>query len=57
MTERRTKLKPSRRPRPEDYRDAVKRAEEIAGKLRAKYPGRKFSDSTEIVRADRDMRD
>lgn len=56
MTKLKTSLKPSRRPRPEDVRDAVSRAEEIAGKLRTKYPGRKFADSTEIVRADRDSR-
>lgn len=56
MSERKTGIQPSRRPRPEDYRDAMKRAEEVAGKLRSRRPGRKFSDSTQIVRADRDAR-
>lgn len=57
MTDRKTPLEPTRSPKPEDVRDAVRRAEEIAGKIRDKYPGRKFGDSTEIVREDRDTRD
>lgn len=56
MAERKTPLKPTRSPRPEDVRDAVRRAEEIHGRLAAKYPGRVFPDSTAIVREDRDTR-
>lgn len=57
MAERKTPLKPTRSPRPEDVRDAVRRAEEIHDRLAAKYPGRVFPDSTAIVREDRDTRD
>jgi hypothetical protein len=56
MTNRKTPLKPSRRPRPEDIRGATRRAREFADQLRAKYPDREFADSTEIVREDRDNR-
>lgn len=38
MTDRKTPLKPSRRPRPEDIRGATRRAREFADRLRAKYP-------------------
>lgn len=54
MTERKTKLKPSRRPKPEDYRGATRRAQEIHDCLKAQ--GYRFPDSTEIVRQDRDTR-
>ena len=54
MTERKTKLKPSRKPRPEDYRGAADHAQEIHDRLKAE--GYRFSDSTEIVRQDRDTR-
>ena len=57
MTDRKTPLKPTRRPRPEGARGAAGRAREFADRLRAKYPGRGFPDSTEIVREDRDARD
>jgi hypothetical protein len=56
MTNKKTPLKPSRRPRPEDIRGATRRAREFADCLRAKYPDREFADSTEIVRKDRDTR-
>jgi hypothetical protein len=56
MTDRKTPLKPSRRPRPEDVSGAARRAREFADRLRAKYPDREFADSTEIVREDRDNR-
>jgi hypothetical protein len=56
MTDKKTPLKPSRRPRPEDVRGAAGRAREFAEQLRAKYPGREFEDSAEIVREDRDQR-
>lgn len=54
MTERKTKLEPSRRPRPEDYQGAARRAQEIHDRLEAQ--GHRFSDSTEIIRQDRDTR-
>jgi len=57
MTDKKTPLKPSRRPRPEDVRGAAGRAREFADRLRAKYPGREFPDSADIVREDRDTRD
>lgn len=57
MNKRKTPLEPSRSPRPEDVRDAVDRARRSVARLRAKYPGRVFPDSTEIVREDRDTRD
>jgi len=56
MTDRKTPLKPTRRPRPEDVRGAAGRAREFAERLRAKYPNREFADSSEIVREDRDTR-
>jgi hypothetical protein len=56
MTDRKTPLKPTRRPRPEDVRGAAGRAREFADRIRAKYPGRRFADSAEIVREDRDTR-
>jgi hypothetical protein len=52
MAERKTKLIPSRRPRPEDYRGATRRAQEVHDRLKAQ--GYRFRDSTEIVRQDRD---
>jgi hypothetical protein len=57
MTDKKTPLKPSRRPRPEDVRGATRRAREFAERLRTKYPDREFPDSAEIVREDRDTRD
>lgn len=54
MTERKTKLKPSRRPRPGYYRGAANRAQEIHDRFKAK--GYRFSDSAEIIRQDRDTR-
>ena len=39
---------------PEDYRSATRRAQEIHDRLKAE--GYRFSDSTEIVRQDRDTR-
>ena len=54
MAERKTKLKPSHRPRPEDYRGATSRAQEIHDRLKAQ--GHRFSDSTQIIRQDRDTR-
>lgn len=54
MAERKTRLKPSRRPRPEDYRGATRRAQEVHGRLKAQ--GYRLPDSTEIVRQDRDTR-
>ncbi len=54
MAERKTKLRPTRKPKPEDYRGAVRRVEEIHDRLARE--GYRFSDSTEIVRRDRDTR-
>ncbi len=54
VTEREIKLKPSRRPRPEDYRGATRHAQEIHDRLKAQ--GYRFSDSTQIIRQDRDTR-
>lgn len=54
MAGRKTKLKPSHRPKPEDYRGAARRAQEIHDRLKAQ--GYRFPDSTEIVRQDRDTR-
>lgn len=51
MTEKRTKLKPSRKPSPEDYHGATHRAQEVHDRLKAQ--GYRVSDSTEIIRADR----
>lgn len=56
MTDRRTPLKPSRSPRPEDVRGAAGRAREYAERLRKKYPGREFPNSAAVVREDRDTR-
>ena len=56
MAAKKTPIKPTRRPRPEDVRGAAGRAREFADRLRAKYPGRRFADSSEIVREDRDAR-
>ncbi|MBA2376739.1 MAG: hypothetical protein ACR2N0_00755 [Rubrobacteraceae bacterium] len=53
MAEKKTSLKPSR-PRRKDLRGATRRAREFADKLAA--DGRFFSDSAEIIRADRDSR-
>lgn len=54
MAERKTKLRPTRKPGSEDYRDAVRRAEEIHDRLARE--GCCFPDSTEIVRRGRDFR-
>lgn len=54
MTGRKTKLEPSRRPKPADYRGAKRYAQEVHDRLKA--TGCKFSDSTEIARRDRDAR-
>jgi hypothetical protein len=54
MAERKTKLEPTRRPKPEDVRNAARRAKEIRDRLAAN--GYRFSDSTEIIRRDRDSR-
>ena len=56
MTDKKTPLKPTRRPRPEDVRGAARRARDFADRLRAKYPGRECADSAELVREDRDTR-
>ncbi len=56
MTDRKTPLKPNRKPHPEAVRGAAGRAREFAERLRVKYPGREFPDSSEIVREDRDTR-
>ena len=56
MTDKKTPVEPNRRPRPEDLRGATRRAREFADRLRAKYPGREFADSSEIVREDRETR-
>ena len=53
MTERRTKLKPSK-PRRSDLQGVTRRAREFAERLAT--GGRTFSDSAEIIRADRDSR-
>ncbi len=53
MTDKKTRLKPSRRGT-RDPREWARRAREINDRLKAE--GRTFSDSTEIVRADRDFR-
>ncbi len=55
MTDRKTKLKPST-PRREDLRGVTRRARKFGDRLAEAKPGRTFSDSTEIVRADRDSR-
>jgi hypothetical protein len=53
MTDKKTSLKPSRKASGDPKRWA-KRAREFSDRLAAS--GRAFSDSTEIVRADRDSR-
>lgn len=57
MTEKKMRIKPTRRPRSGDLKGAAKRAREFADQLRAKYPDREFSDSAQIIREDRDTRD
>lgn len=54
MAQRKTKLEPTRKAR-EDIRGYSRRAKAMRGKFVAE--GRRFSDSTEIIRADRDSRD
>jgi hypothetical protein len=54
MAERKTKLNPSRRPKPEDYRGATRRAQKVHDRL--KTQGYRLPDSTEIIRRDRDTR-
>lgn len=56
MSKKKEPLKPTRSPRPEDIKGAGDRARRSAARLREKYPGRVFPDSTEIVREDRDSR-
>lgn len=56
MAEKKAPLKPTRSPRPEDVKGAGRRAREVADWIRARHPGRKFADSTELVREDRDSR-
>ncbi len=56
MAERKTRLRPTRKPSSEDIREAVRRADEVADWIRARHPGRKFADSTGLVREDRDSR-
>jgi hypothetical protein len=53
VTDKKTRIKPSRRATG-DPRRWAKRAREFSDRLAAS--GRTFSDSTEIVRADRDSR-
>lgn len=55
MADKETKLQPSS-PRREDLRGVTRRAREFGDKLAAAKPGRTFSDSAEIIRADRDSR-
>lgn len=55
MTEKKTRLKPSS-PRREDLRGATRRAREFGDRLATARPGRAFSNSAEIIRADRDSR-
>ncbi len=55
MTDRKTRLKPST-PRREDLQGVTRRAREFGDRLAGARPGRTFSDSAEIVRADRDSR-
>lgn len=51
MAERKTRLKPSRKGKA-DPKEYARRAREMADRLERE--GYRFSDSTEIVRADRD---
>ena len=53
MTDKKTRLKPSRKASG-DPKKWAKRAREFSERLAAS--GRTFSDSTEIIRADRDFR-
>jgi hypothetical protein len=53
MSEKKTRLKPSKKGT-RDPKEWARRAREINDRLKAE--GRTFSDSTEIVRADRDSR-
>lgn len=58
MTEKKTRLQPSRK-RNKDLKGVTRRAREHAGQLASAKPGeppRSFSDSAEIIRADRDSR-
>lgn len=54
MIQRKTKLEPRRKPRPEGYRGATRRAQELHDRLKAQ--GHRFSYSTQIIRQDRDTR-
>ena len=56
MTDRKTRLEPST-PRREDLRGVTRRAREFGDRLASARPERTFSDSVEIVRADRAPRD
>ncbi len=56
MSEKKAPLRPTRSPRPEDLKGAGDRARKSAARLREKYPGHVFPDSTEFVREDRDSR-
>ncbi|MGI8910599.1 MAG: hypothetical protein ACR2JR_08610 [Rubrobacteraceae bacterium] len=55
MSEKNTRLKPSM-PRRGDLRGVTRRAREFGDKLAEAKPGRTFSDSAEVIRADRDSR-
>jgi hypothetical protein len=55
MTDKKTRLEPSRR-RNKDLKGITRRAREHADRLAEARPGRSFSDSAEIIRADRDSR-
>lgn len=55
MIEKQTKLKPSM-PRRENLRGVTQRARGFGDTLAEARPGRAFSDSAEIIRADRDSR-
>lgn len=58
MTEKKTKLEPSRW-RNKDLKGVTRRAREHTDRLAEAKPGepaRSFSDSAEIIRADRDSR-
>lgn len=55
MTEKKTKLKPSM-PRHVNLWGVTRNARQFGDNLIEAKPGRAFSDSTEIIRADRDSR-
>ena len=55
MTDKKIKLKPSM-PRRKNLQGVTRRAREFGDKLAEAKPGRTFSDSAEIIRADRDSR-